>query len=254
MTCATVNGARLHYEDHGTGRPLVFLHGWGTSGRVWDAQAADLMADHRVITVDWRGCGRSDRPATGYTIAEITHDILEFLDALALDEPVLIGSSIAGAFTIETALAAPDKIGAIVPVDAGIHHFSGMQNAMDKLLADLRAGRAGTLADLVPQWYRPGVGAPMIDWTIRQLLDSTFLIDQLLVDQATYDPRGRLGRVRVPTTFLHGELDTEVPLGISRECASLIPDARLTVIEGAGHMSQQDQAERFNQALREALR
>ncbi|MFD4629661.1 alpha/beta fold hydrolase [Streptomyces sp. NPDC058284] len=254
MTYATVNSTRLYYEDHGAGRPLVFLHGWGTSGRVWDAQAADLMADHRVITVDWRGCGRSDRPVTGYTIAEVTHDVLEFLDALALDKPVLIGSSIAGAFTIEAALAAPDKIGAIVPVDAGIHHFSGMQNAMDKLLADLRADRAGTLADFVPQWYRPGVSTAMIDWTVRQLLDSAFLIDQLVVDQANYDPRGRLGRVRVPTTFLHGELDTEVPLGIPRECASLIPDARLTVIKGAGHMSQQDQAERFNQALREALR
>ncbi len=198
MTCATVNSTRLYYEDHGNGRPLVFLHGWGTSGRVWDAQAADLMADHRVITVDWRGCGRSDRPATGYTIAQVTHDILEFLDALALDEPVLIGSSIAGAFTIEAALAAPDKIGAIVPVDAGIHYFSGMQNAMEKLLADLRADRAGTLADVVPRWYRSGAGAAMIDWTIRQLLDSTFLIDQLLVDQANYDPRAAWGGCACP--------------------------------------------------------
>ncbi|WP_253777196.1 alpha/beta fold hydrolase [Goodfellowiella coeruleoviolacea] len=94
----------------------------------------------------------------------------------------------------------------------------------------------------------------MIDWTVRQLLDSTFLIDQLVADQAHYDPRDRLGQVRVPTHFLHGELDTEVPLRIPQECASLIPGARLTVVEGAGHMSQQDQAERFTQALRAALR
>jgi pimeloyl-ACP methyl ester carboxylesterase len=254
MTYAFVNGTRLYYEDHGAGRPLVFLHGWGTSGRVWDSQAADLMADHRVITLDWRGCGRSDRPVTGCTIAEITHDVLKFVDALALDKPVLIGSSIAGAFTIEAALAAPDKIDAIIPVDAGIHRFCGMQESMDKLLSDLRADRAGTLADFVPQWYRPGASAAMINWTVRQLLESTFLIDQLVVDQANYDPRGSLGRVRVPTTFLHGELDTEVPLGFPRECASLIPGAQLTVIKGAGHMSQQDQAECFNQALREALR
>ncbi|MFD9637226.1 alpha/beta fold hydrolase [Streptomyces violascens] len=254
MTYATVNGTRLYFEEHGTGRPLVFLHGWGTSGRVWESQASDLMSDHRVITVDWRGCGRSDRPATGYTIAEVTHDILEFIDTLALDKPVLIGSSIAGAFIIEAALAAPDDIGAVIPVDAGMHHFSGTREATDKLLADLRADRAGTLADFVPQWYRPGASTAMIDWTVRQLLESTFLIDQLVADQANYDPRGRLGQVRVPATFLHGELDTEVPLDIPRECAALIPDARLTVIEGAGHMSQQDQTGRFNQALRKALR
>ncbi|MFI0975627.1 alpha/beta fold hydrolase [Streptomyces sp. NPDC021093] len=253
MPYAFVDGTRLYYEDHGAGRPLVFLHGWGTSGRVWDGQTADLRADHRVITVDWRGCGRSDRPATGYTIAGITHDILEFVDALALDEPVLIGSSIAGAFTVEAALAAPDKIGAIVPVDAGLHHFSGMRESMDRLLAELRADRAGTLADFVPHWYRPGADTATIDRTVRELLESTRRIDRLVVDQADYDPRGRLGRVRVPTTFLHGELDTEVPLAIPRECASLIPGARLTVIEGAGHMSQQDQPERFNRALRAAL-
>ncbi|MEU6745356.1 alpha/beta hydrolase [Spirillospora sp. NPDC046719] len=253
MAYANVNGTRLYYQDLGAGRPLVFLHGWGTSGRVWDAQAADLMTGHRVITVDWRGCGRADRPATGYTIADVTRDILEFIDVLALEQPVLIGSSIAGAFTIEAALAAPDRIGAIIPVDAGVHHFSGMREAMDELLMDLRADRAGTLAEFVPHWYRPGASAAVIDWTVRQLLDSTFLIDRLVVDQAGYDPRARLGQVRVPTHFLHGELDTEVPLRVPEECASLIPGARLTVIEGAGHMSQQDQAERFTRALREAL-
>lgn len=119
MGVANVNGTSLYYETHGAGRPLVFLHGWGTSGRVWDAQAADLSRDHHVITVDWRGCGRSERAATGYTIADVTHDTLGFLDALELKAPVLIGSSIAGAFVLEAALAAPRRIGAVIPVDAG---------------------------------------------------------------------------------------------------------------------------------------
>lgn len=253
MAYMTVNNTALHYEDLGAGRPLVFLHGWGTSGRVWDAQAADLMADHRVITLDWRGCGRSERPADGYTIRQLTSDVLEFVDALELDRPVLIGSSIAGAFVIEAALAAPDRFGAIIPVDAGVHHFSQHPEAVDKLLADLRADRAGTLADFVPHWYRPGVSGAMIDWTVAQLLESTFRIDGLVVDQAGYDPRERVAALRVPTHFLHGELDTEVPLSVPRELAAQIPGSRLTVIDGAGHMAQQDQADRFNAALRTAL-
>ncbi|MFE6274245.1 alpha/beta fold hydrolase [Streptomyces goshikiensis] len=189
MGVANVNGTSLYYEAHGAGRPLVFLHGWGTSGRVWDAQAADLSRDHHVITVDWRGCGRSERAATGYTIADVTHDTLGFLDALELKAPVLIGSSIAGAFVLEAALAAPRRIGAVIPVDAGVHHFSaGMREAMAGLLADLRADRAGTLADFVPHWYRPGADRAVIDRTVRQLLDSTCLIDRLVADQADYDP------------------------------------------------------------------
>ncbi|CAL9589509.1 alpha/beta fold hydrolase [Streptomyces sp. enrichment culture] len=253
MAYTTVGNITLHYEDLGAGRPLVFLHGWGTSGRVWDAQAADLMADHRVITLDWRGCGRSGRPAGGYTISRLAGDVLEFVDALELDRPVMIGSSIAGAFIIEAALAAPDRFRAIIPVDAGVHHFSGLQSATDKLLANLRADRAGTLADIVPHWYRPGASTAMIDWTVAQLLESTFRIDGLLVDQARYDPRDRVASLRVPTHFLHGELDTEVPLSVPRELAALIPGSRLTVIDGAGHMAQQDQADRFTAALRAAL-
>ncbi|MCL3993803.1 alpha/beta fold hydrolase [Streptomyces lavenduligriseus] len=253
MAYTTVDNITLHYEDLGAGRPLVFLHGWGTSGRVWDAQAAGLMADHRVITLDWRGCGRSGRPADGYTISRLAGDVLEFVDALELDRPVMIGSSIAGAFIIEAALAAPDRFRAIIPVDAGVHHFSGLQSATDKLLANLRADRAGTLADFVPHWYRPGASTAMIDWTVAQLLESTFRIDGLLADQARYDPRERVAALRVPTHFLHGELDTEVPLSVPRELAALIPGSRLTVIDGAGHMAQQDQADRFTAALRAAL-
>ncbi|MEU1145254.1 alpha/beta fold hydrolase [Streptomyces sp. NPDC005863] len=254
MAYAAANGTRLYYEDHGSGRPVVFLHGLGSSGRVWDAQVADLMDDHRVITLDQRGCGRSERPATGYTIADATRDILAFLDALDLEQPVLVGSSIAGSFVLEAALAAPDRIGAIIPVGAGVHHFTTVRDAVDELLSALRADRAGTLAGFVPHWYRPGTSPAMIDRTVRQVLESTCLIDELILAQASYDPRERLAGLRVPTTFLHGELDTEIPLSVPEECARLIPGARLTVVEGGGHMAQQDQAQRFNQALRTALR
>ncbi|MFI5640195.1 alpha/beta fold hydrolase [Streptomyces goshikiensis] len=174
---------------------------------------------------------------------------------MELKAPVLIGSSIAGAFVLEAALAAPRRIGAVIPVDAGVHHFSaGMREAVTGLLADLRADRVGAaLAGFVPHWYRPGADRAVIDRTVRQLLDSTCLIDRLVADQAGHDPRPRLGGLRVPVHFLHGELDTEVPLEVPRECAALIPGAGLTVVEGAGHMSQQDQPERFNTALRAAL-
>ena len=68
MAYVTVNGTDLYYEDHGEGQPVVFLHGWGTSGRVWGAQLPGLIRDHRVPTVDWRGCGRSSRPRTSHSM------------------------------------------------------------------------------------------------------------------------------------------------------------------------------------------
>ena len=68
MAHLEIHGTRLHYEDAGTGPALLLLHGWGTSGRVWSSCLPDLVRDHRVVTLDWRGCGRSDHPADGNTI------------------------------------------------------------------------------------------------------------------------------------------------------------------------------------------
>jgi pimeloyl-ACP methyl ester carboxylesterase len=63
MPYLDVNRTTLYYEDEGAGPALLMLHGWGTSGRVWGGQLPDLVTDHRVVTLDWRGCGRSARPA-----------------------------------------------------------------------------------------------------------------------------------------------------------------------------------------------
>jgi non-heme chloroperoxidase len=184
MPYLQVNGTGLYYEDYGAGQPAVLLHGWGTSGRVWGGQLPDLARDYRVITVDWRGCGRSARPAEGNSIAGVARDILELADTLALPAPVLAGSSIAGAFVIEAALARPGRLGGIVLVDAGVHYFSrGLDEQLRDLLAGLRADRAGTLAAIVPNWYRPGASAAMVDWTVRQILDSGVFIDELIADQ-----------------------------------------------------------------------
>ncbi|WP_433136786.1 alpha/beta fold hydrolase [Actinomadura nitritigenes] len=255
MGFVTVNGVRLFYEEAGGGRPLVLLHGWGTSGRVWGAQVPDLARDHHVITLDWRGCGRSERPATGNTISGVVRDILGFIDALDLPAPVLVGSSIAGAFVIEAAHTEPDRIGGIVPVGAGVHYFSqGKDEQMSGLLAGLRTDRAGTLAAIVPNWFRPGTGAALHDWTVHQILDSGVFIDELISDQAHYDPRPYLGELRVPVTFLHGALDAEIPREIPEECAALIPGAEAVFIDGAGHMAQQDRPDDFTRALRAAVR
>ncbi len=255
MAYMTVNGTDLYYEDHGAGQPLVLLHGWGSSGQVWGAQLPELVREHRVVTVDWRGCGRSSRPAAGNTIANVARDILELVDALALPAPVLAGSSIAGAFVLEAARARPGRLGGLVLVDAGVHHFAqGLDEQMRDLLVALRADRAGTVAGMVPNWYRPGASTAVIDWTVRQILDSGVFIDELITDQARYDPRRYLGELDVPVTFLHGALDAEIPRQVPEECAALIPGAEVIFIDGAGHMAQQDQPELVNRALRAAVR
>jgi non-heme chloroperoxidase len=93
----------------------------------------------------------------------------------------------------------------------------------------------------------------VIGWTVRQILDPGVFIDELITDQARYDPRGYLSKLGLPVTFLHGVLDAEIPRQVPQECAALISGAEVRSIGGAGHMARQDQSELFNRAPRAAL-
>ncbi|MEE4419104.1 alpha/beta fold hydrolase [Streptomyces bugieae] len=254
MPYATANGTRLFYTDSGTGIPVLFLHGWGTSGRVWGAQVADLAADHRVVTVDWRGCGRSDHPATGNTTATNAADILALMDRLALDRPLLVGSSLGATFALEAALGAPERVGGVVSISGpGYWPSQGMAAPLRALRAALAADRPAALADWVPQWFAPTADPALAEQTRRQILRSGVFIDELFAESNLHDPRADIGRLTVPALFIHGRLDTEVPLDVSRTLAALAPYGEFHAIEQAGHMPHQEQPAAVNALIRTAL-
>jgi pimeloyl-ACP methyl ester carboxylesterase len=254
MPYLAANGAELYYEDEGDGRPLLFLHGWGTSARVWNAQLAEFVRDHRVVTIDWRGCGRSARPADGTTIAGVASDVAAIIGKLGLDAPVVVGSSIGAVFATEFALRHPDLVGRVVAVGSpGYWPSTGMLDKVRGLRAGLLADRAGTFVKWVPNWYAPGTSPALIDWTVRQILDSGVYIDELFTECTTYDPRPDLPALRVPIHYLHGSLDAEIPIEVPTTCAALTPEAGLTVLDGCGHMPQQEKPAEFNAALRAVL-
>ncbi len=246
-----VNGIRLHYEDAGTGPALLLLHGWGTSGRVWQSCLPDLVRDHRVVTLDWRGCGRSDHPAEGNTIDGVTEDLAAVVKALAI-KPTVVGSSIGGVFATELALAHPELVERVVAVDSpGYWPGTGMRELVQDLRVRLVDDRAGTLAGWVPGWFAPGASRELVGWTVRQLLDSGVYIDALFTECTTYDPRPRLKDLAVPITYLHGELDAQIPLEVPRACAAETPGARVHVLAGCGHLPHQENPRAFTAALRE---
>ncbi|MGW1990297.1 alpha/beta fold hydrolase [Embleya sp. NPDC001921] len=242
MSYARVNGIDLYFEDSGSGTPLLFLHGWGTCGRVWDDLAGELDVGHRVVTVDGRGCGRSDRPSTGNTVADNAADVTALIDVLELDRPILVGSSLGAAFALEVALNTPERVSGIVSV-SGSGHWpgQGMTERLRALRVALATDRAETLAAWVPQWFAPGADPRLVDSTVGRILASGLAIDELFDDAAAHDPRAAVRELAVPAAFVHGRLDGEIPLEVSRTLAELAPHGELHVVEGAGHMAHQEQ-------------
>jgi pimeloyl-ACP methyl ester carboxylesterase len=247
-----VDGTTLYYEDTGSGRTLLFLHGWGTSGRAWDAQRAAFAADHRVVTLDWRGCGRSGRPPDGHTIGGVVDDLVALVPRLGPDRPVVVGSSIGAAFATELALTHPDLVGGVVAVD-GPAFWPSLGMDVTDLRARLAADRAGFLAEWVPRWFAPGAPPDLASAAIAEIRRAGVEIDGQFTAFATYDPRPALPRLAVPIHYVHGALDTEIPVAVAHECAARTPGARVSVIDGAGHMPHQERPDAFNAALRAAL-
>jgi non-heme chloroperoxidase len=251
MPYLDVRDTRLYYEDAGAGPVLLLLHGWGSSGRVWQSCLPDLVRDHRVVTLDWRGCGRSDRPLAGNTIDGAVADLAAVIEALGLAGTVVVGSSFGGVFATELALGRPELVAGVVAVDSpGYWPAVGMGDKVPDLRKRLVDDRVGTLAGWVPNWFGPGAAPGLVDWTMRQLLDSGVYIDELFDEVMTYDPRPRLPALTVPIAYLHGELDAEIPLDVPRGCAAATPGARVHVLAGCGHVPHQENPRAFTSVLR----
>ncbi|UNZ20903.1 alpha/beta hydrolase [Streptomyces sp. 891-h] len=255
MPYATVNRIELYYEDQGAGQPLILLHGWGTCGQVWSAQQAEFSRDHRVVTPDWRGCGRSARPADGTTIAENAADVLALAKTLGLEGPVLVGCSAGAAIVLEAARRAPESVRAVVAVDGpGYWPAERKAERLVELREALRTDRAATVRQWVVDWYGPLADPSLPEWTAQQILESSDCIDEILTDAVRNNPRETIGELAVPAVFVHGKLDAEIPAEVSETLAELAPHGEAHIMRESGHMPHVEQPAEFNALLRSILR
>ncbi|NDL59254.1 alpha/beta fold hydrolase [Phytoactinopolyspora mesophila] len=117
MASIEINGSHLAYDEAGAGSTVIFIHAGVADRRMWDHQFTALSATHHVIRYDWRGYGESGEPH-----GEVAHheDVLAQMDALGIEQAALVGSSYGGAYAVDTALAAPDRITALTLICAGL--------------------------------------------------------------------------------------------------------------------------------------
>jgi len=120
MNFVTSAGVRLHYVDQGAGEPsFVFLPGWCCDHTFFQPQFDHFRSTHRVIAMDLRGCGESDRPPDGYDIPTQADDVAALCRQLGVEKPVIVGHSLGGMIGVELAARHPSVPRAIVAVDPG---------------------------------------------------------------------------------------------------------------------------------------
>ncbi|MFF3650846.1 alpha/beta fold hydrolase [Streptomyces sp. NPDC002181] len=249
MAHAEIHGAELYYETAGEGDAVVLIHGWGASLRVWDRVITDLSADHHLIAYDWRGCGRSDRTSWGNTIVQNAADLRTLVDRLGLERPVLVGSSVGSLFACQAARTDGGRFSGIVVIDGPGHWAHVRPEPLRGLLGSMAADRAAAIAGFTDSLYTRHSSEALRTWTARQILDASPHIDNLMEEQIACDPREWLADIAVPLTYIHGSLDSAVPVDVPQELAALT-GSTLTVIPDAGHLPHQERPLEVATAIR----
>ncbi|MFC9243898.1 alpha/beta fold hydrolase [Streptomyces sp. NPDC057136] len=256
----------LYYEDHGTGQPVVLIHGWPLNGASWEKQTAALLAvGHRVVTYDRRGFGRSDQPADGYDYDTFASDLNEVLTTLDLRDAVLVGFSMgSGEVTRYLGTYGSDRIakavmiGVVPPfllkaddnpggVDASV--FEGIEEA---ITADRFAFMTAFLADFynvdVLGGERISEQAVQASWNVAVSASAKGTLD--CVQAWLTDFRADLPRIDVPTLIIHGDADRTLPVEATAiPLAQRITGAQLTIVPGGPHGLIWTHADEVNTAL-----
>ncbi len=251
-TDAAGNDIEVFYQDLGTGRPVVLIHGWPLSSQLWDYQLAELPKHNlRVIAYDRRGFGKSSQPWDGHNYDTFADDLKAVLDTLDLQNVTLVGMSMGGGevarYMSRHGGARVSKVvflSAITPyllkTDDNPDGVDG--DVFDDMKEKLTKDRADFLQTFGKQFY----GMGFLDKPVSQAqLDGDFARAYAASQKATVDCvtafaetdfRDDLAQIHVPTLIIHGDADKVVPIEASAErTAAALPNAEYIVYEGAPH-------------------
>lgn len=255
----------LYYEDHGSGKPVVLIHGWPLSSRSWEKQVPVLLsAGYRVITYDRRGFGESSRPVTGYNYDTLAEDLHKLISKLELEDVTLVGFSMGGGEVARylgnygsEGIRKAVFMAAIPPfllktpdnpegVDGSI--FDGIKQA---IVAD----RPAYLSQFLMNFYNSDVlkdrispQAIQLSWNIAAGASPKGTLD--CVSAWLTDFRHDLQRIEIPTLVVHGDSDRILPLSATANRTNeLVKGSRLVVIEGGPHGLNWTHAEKVNGEL-----
>ena len=264
---------RIYYEDHGTGAPVVLVHGYLADAHSWEKQEAALLAaGYRVVSYDRRGGGASSRPGAGYDYDTLARDLNVLVEELDLRDAALVGSGSGTGEVIRylgtyeqqrirgAALLAPlPPVPASPPSAVGPHRAGwGM---LDDLLAGLTVDRPAAIKAYLDRYYNIDLlgGGQVTD----QAWQNTFYVATRVSAIAATgcalawreDFRADLARINLPVLIVQGDQDQIMPLGrTGNRLAVMLPGSRLAVIRGGPHAITWTHAAEVNEALLDFLR
>lgn len=266
LTTAAPHATEIHYEEMGTGRPVVLIHGWPLSLGMWEKQFIPLVeAGYRVIAYDRRGFGRSGKPGGGYEYDTFADDLQVLMETLDLRDAALAGFSMGGgevarylgrygSHRVRQAML----LSSITPsVVKSPDNPDGVDRAtLDQMKAKLREDRLAFLDSFFPSFYGQWLGGGELVHFSKWMAwaASPLATEECVTAFGETDFAGDLARIEIPVLVVHGDADKVVPIdGSARRAAKMLRNARLEVIPGAPHGLAATHADQLNPLMLDFL-
>jgi pimeloyl-ACP methyl ester carboxylesterase len=249
MAYAGNGRVRIYWETEGAGDPLLLIMGLSFPLAMWGDLRPFLARRFRVILLDNRGVGKSDVPLLPFSIGSMAEDALAVLDAAGAQVVHVFGISMGGMIAQELAARYPRRVGKLI---LGCTHGPGHQSVLaePRVLAPLSfpfMTREARIRAVTPLIYDPHTPRERIERDLdlfRSNPTTTRGYLQQLASIARWRVHGKPRRIEAPTLILHGETDRLVPPENAKLLAGRIPDSKVVMLPGAGHIFPTDQPER----------
>lgn len=256
-------GRTVYYEHHrGTGTPVVLIHGWAMSSRIWAGTIEALTAaGHEVIAIDHRGCGQSDRDFDDLSITALAGDVAAIVRH-ATDRPVVLnGWSLGGAVAAQAARDLGERTAGLVLTCGASPRFTrtddfpygGTAEGLAATAAALAADRAGFFRGLAGMVCAREVSPATIDWMWAAFIDSGPGVIRSLLNLADLDQRALLGELSAPVLSIVGSADAVLEPQVGIEAARCARRGTTAVFDGCGHAPFIEDAPGYLAALHEFL-
>jgi 3-oxoadipate enol-lactonase len=274
MSTARVGSVDLHYEEHGSGPPLLLIMGLAADSTAWMFQIPDFEKHYRTIVFDNRGVGRSAKPPGPYTIHEMADDAAGLLDVLDVRRTHVVGVSMGGMIAQELALRHPERVQSLVLActfpepDADVERqrrfslqqFGGSVTSTGEMEIDVKAVNPmhffqlmlptvfnqEFIANQLPKLIQVFSGALQYGFSLEAILGQ---VAAVMNHRATE----RLHQITAPTLVITGDADRLISPANSDLLAKHIPGAKLVKVPGGSHGFNFETPELFNQAVLDFL-
>jgi 3-oxoadipate enol-lactonase len=267
MSTAKVGDVNIYYEDQGKGEVVVLIPGIGCNSTYWFRQIPAFSKKYRVIAIDNRGAGRSDKPDIPYTMEMLAADIAGLLDVINVDTAHVFGHSLGGMIAQHFALGYPKRVRTLI---LGATSCGGPHLVIGTLFEAFQASMAPDhLRNLTPrEIYQEFLS---FEFTQEFIDNNPVLIERHLTERTRYpipqyalarqgqaayghNTYDRLPEIKVPTLVITGDADGLFSVENSRLLASRIPNAELVMLKNVAHSFQIEAAEKANKIVLSFLR